>query len=165
MQENAAFLEVDESISGQKWVQRLDSAGLNRAEAVADNLQINEILARILVGRGVSIEDAEDYLSSTIRSLMPDPSTLTDMDAAAERLARAVATKERVAIFGDYDVDGATSSALMSRFLTHFGNFATTFLEYGRLGPTNVVKRNVPFLVRTEIKKRLQEFSTTFRWG
>jgi single-stranded-DNA-specific exonuclease len=71
----------------------------------------------VLAGRGVSAEDASAFLDPTLKSLMPDPSTLTDMDRLADRLADAVAAEETVAIFGDYDVDGASSAALLARFL------------------------------------------------
>ena len=71
--------------------------------------------------RGVTADDAERFLDPTIRDLLPDPASLTDMDKAAARLADAIMRREKVAIFGDYDVDGAASSALLKRFLAHFG--------------------------------------------
>src|SRR5690606_5778600 len=77
-------------------------------------------VARVLAGRGVTALDAGRFLDPTIRDLLPDPSSLTDMDKAAGRLAEAVTRGEKVAIFGDYDVDGAASSALLKRFLAHF---------------------------------------------
>ena len=116
-----AFLDVERSISGQRWTQRLDQAGLNQALAIAQSLGLSELVARVMAGRGVTQAEAEDFLDPTLKRLMPDPSTLTDMDHAAERLAGAVIARDRVAIFGDYDVDGACSSALMKRFLDHFG--------------------------------------------
>jgi single-stranded-DNA-specific exonuclease len=82
---------------------------------------VPDILARILAGRGVDIDSVASYLEPTIRNLMPDPSTLTDMDALAERLAKAITDNESIALFGDYDVDGASSCALMVRYLAHFG--------------------------------------------
>jgi len=75
----------------------------------------------VLSARGVGIDDVETVLEPTLRALMPDPSTLRDMDTAARRLAEAIERREPVAIFGDYDVDGACSSALMKRFLDHHG--------------------------------------------
>jgi len=71
----------------------------------------------VLAGRGVSAEAAPEFLDPTLKSLMPDPSSLTDMDRLAERLADAVAASETIAIFGDYDVDGASAAALLTRFL------------------------------------------------
>ncbi|MFD0915594.1 single-stranded-DNA-specific exonuclease RecJ [Pseudahrensia aquimaris] len=120
MSEKRPFLEVDKSITGQRWMERLTPAERNRAEAMAERFEIDSLVARVLAGRGVELEDVTDFLNPTLRSLMPDPATLTAMDAAAGRLADAVEKRERVAIFGDYDVDGATSSALMALFLKHF---------------------------------------------
>lgn len=82
---------------------------------------ISDVVSRILAARDVVSEDANIYLQPSIRDLLPDPSTLTDMDAACTRLAQAIADGESIAVFGDYDVDGATSSALMYRFLNAFG--------------------------------------------
>src|SRR5206468_4042985 len=69
----------------------------------------------------VGIEAVEDFLDPTIRKLMPDPSTVTQMEAAAKRIADAAVRAEKVAIFGDYDVDGATSAALLAWHLRHCG--------------------------------------------
>ena len=91
------------------------------AQAISQRTGVSEILGRILAARGVSIEAAAEYLNPTIRGLMPDPSSLADMDKLAERLVRAITDNEKVALFGDYDVDGACSCALMSRYLRHFG--------------------------------------------
>ncbi|MCY0095156.1 single-stranded-DNA-specific exonuclease RecJ [Hoeflea ulvae] len=116
-----AFLGVEESLTGQKWIARLDMTGENKAITIAQTTGLPEVIARVLAGRDVAMGDAVAFLDPTIKSLMPDPSRLTDCDTAADRIARAIARGERVAIFGDYDVDGATSSALMQRFLRHFG--------------------------------------------
>ncbi|MGB7286157.1 MAG: single-stranded-DNA-specific exonuclease RecJ [Salaquimonas sp.] len=116
--EDRAFLDVSNSLSGKRWIERLDGIGRNQALKIAQISNIPDLVARVLAGRGVVAENAEQFLVPTIRDLMPDPSVLTDMDVAAERLADAVLNNERVAIFGDYDVDGACSSALLSRFLT-----------------------------------------------
>ena len=80
-----------------------------------------DMLARVLVGRGVSAEGAELYLNPSLRDLMPEPFRLQDMEPTVARLARAVRSGERVAIFGDYDVDGACSAALLALFLDHCG--------------------------------------------
>ena len=115
------FLDITQSVTGRAWVDRLDAAASRNATAIGQRSGISDILSRILAGRNVGIEDAETWLEPTIRALMPDPSTLTAMDELAERLARAIADNERVALFGDYDVDGACSCALMARYLRHFG--------------------------------------------
>ena len=103
------------------WVDRLDAAATRTAAAIGQRTSLSEILARIVAGRGVTLDEAETYLQPTIRELMPDPSTLAGMDELAERLARAITDSEPVALFGDYDVDGAASCALMTRYLRHFG--------------------------------------------
>jgi single-stranded-DNA-specific exonuclease len=84
---------------------------------MAQRHQIPDLLSRVLAGRGVNADEAPAFLAPSLRSLMPDPSVLTDMDAVAERIADAIMSGEKVAIFGDYDVDGATSAALLTRFL------------------------------------------------
>lgn len=90
------------------------------ALAIAQGHGVPDIVARVLAGRGVSAEQTERFLDPTIRDLLPDPASLTDMDKAAARIAGAIMAREKVAIFGDYDVDGAASSALLKRFLAHF---------------------------------------------
>ena len=79
------------------------------------------MLGRLLVARGVGLDDAAYFLDPTLRALLPDPSVLADMDLAAERLAFAVRRGETVAVFGDYDVDGACSGALMAGLLRELG--------------------------------------------
>ena len=73
-----------------------------------------DIVARILAGRGVALDAAARFLEPTIRDLLPDPSSLTDMDRAAERIAAAIRRRETVAIFGDYDVELARLRRLSS---------------------------------------------------
>nr|WP_276562402.1 single-stranded-DNA-specific exonuclease RecJ [Hoeflea prorocentri] len=113
---------------GQRWVQRLDPAGLNRALAISQFHGISDLVARVLAGRGVDPADAKAFLAPAIRDLMPDPSSLQDMEAAANRLADAISYGERVAVFGDYDVDGAASSSLLRRFLDHFAVDGETYI-------------------------------------
>ena len=90
------------------------------ALAIAQGQGVPDIVARVLAGRDVLAHEAARFLDPTIRDLLPDPASLTDMEKAAARLAEAVKAREKVAIFGDYDVDGASSSALLKRFLGHF---------------------------------------------
>lgn len=116
-----AFLGVTRSALGRPWQDRLDQAGLARAEALAQREGLSDILSRLLAGRGVEPEQARGFLAPKLRDLLPDPATLTQMDAAAARLADAVQRGERVAIFGDYDVDGACASALLAGFLEQEG--------------------------------------------
>src|SRR5437879_5975834 len=115
------FLGVERSVTGRAWRDRLDERGTARALAIAQRHNLPELLARILAGRNVEADDVEMFLDPTIKRLMPDPHTLTAMQAAAERIADAATRGESVAIFGDYDVDGATASALLARFLRSGG--------------------------------------------
>lgn len=116
-----AFLGVPHSATGRLWRDRLDPRGTARALAIAQRHRLPEMLARVIAGRGIEIDGVEDFLDPTIRRLMPDPFTVTQMEAAAKRLADAAMRGEKVAIFGDYDVDGATSAALLAWHLRHCG--------------------------------------------
>ncbi|EFL90506.1 single-stranded-DNA-specific exonuclease RecJ [Ahrensia sp. R2A130] len=114
------FLDVESSISGQRWEERMSRTQAGQAEAMRERHSIPELVARVLAARDVTADEALGFLDPKLRDLMPDPSLLTGMDAAADRLVSAIAAKEPVAVFGDYDVDGATSSALLAAFLRNF---------------------------------------------
>ncbi|MFO1056968.1 MAG: single-stranded-DNA-specific exonuclease RecJ [Dongiaceae bacterium] len=114
-----AFLGVERSFCGRRWKSR---AGDDRAAlALAQRLQLPEIVARLLAARGIAAEAAEAFLAPKLRDLLPDPSTFRDMDRAVARLVAAISGGERIAVFGDYDVDGATSAALLQRFFAACG--------------------------------------------
>jgi single-stranded-DNA-specific exonuclease len=115
------FLDVQTSALGRPWRPRLDAAGESRALAIAQVGGQDELIARVLAGRGVLPEAVERHLAPSFRDLMPDPLCLRDMEAATDRLKQAVMRRERVAIFGDYDVDGACSAALLSEYLNACG--------------------------------------------
>lgn len=112
---------VTNSVTGRVWRDRCGVRENQVALAIHQRHDLPEILARIIACRGIGLDDVENFLDPSLRKLMPDPSTLTDMDGAAARLADAVQRKERVAVFGDYDVDGATSTALLVRVLRAAG--------------------------------------------
>jgi len=114
-----AVLKVTESLTGRFWRAREceDRVGLG----LAQRLGVPDIVGRILAARGVGFDDAADFLNPTLRALLPDPDRLIDMDVAAERLAASVIAGETVAVFGDYDVDGACSAALLTLFLRGLG--------------------------------------------
>jgi single-stranded-DNA-specific exonuclease len=107
-----AALGVEQSLSGQAWRWRRPQSEEKLGTALLDEL---------LLGRGVSPHELDRYRNPTLRDLLPDPSLFRDMDAAAERVAAAVIAGETIAIFGDYDVDGATSSALLVLLLRQLG--------------------------------------------
>jgi single-stranded-DNA-specific exonuclease len=115
------FLGVDRSATGRVWRDRLDERGNARSLAIAQRHGVPDLLARILAGRNVEVDNVDAYLDPTIKRLMPDPHVIVGMEAAANRIADAVVHGELVAIFGDYDVDGATSSALLASFLRMAG--------------------------------------------
>ncbi len=113
------ILNVVSSLSERSWLWRI---GCDRtAYAIAQRLDLPEIVARVLAARDVGVDEAADFLAPTLRALLPDPATMIDMDAAAHRLARAVRARETVAVFGDYDVDGACSAAILILFLRALG--------------------------------------------
>src|SRR5499426_987695 len=123
------FLGVERSACGRVWRDRLDERDAARALAIAQRHQdVPELLARILAGRGVEVDAVASFLDPTVRALMPDPHTLAGMRDAAVRLADAVTRGETIAILGDYDVDGATSAAVLGRYLRHCGLAALTHI-------------------------------------
>ncbi|MEM7522367.1 MAG: single-stranded-DNA-specific exonuclease RecJ [Pseudomonadota bacterium] len=122
-----AFLGVERSVLGRRWTGP-DEATERMGAAIAQALDAPEIVGRVLALRGVAPEDAATYLAPTLKDLTPDPSTLKDMDEAAERLVAAVAGRRRIAIFGDYDVDGGASSALLVDWLRALGVAATVYI-------------------------------------
>src|SRR5215475_9246387 len=116
------FLGVESSATGRVWRDRLDERGSARALAIAQRHDLPELLARIIAGRNIELDAVEAFLDPAIKRAMPDPNVLTAMPAAAARIADAIVRGETIAIFGDYDVDGATSAALLARFLRLAGN-------------------------------------------
>lgn len=114
-------LAVERSVLGRPWRDRLDPAGQALAMAMVQLHGHLDLLARVLAGRGVALEDAAAHLDPSLRHLLPDPYELVDMKPAAARLAAAVTAGETIAIFGDYDVDGACSAALLADFFEAAG--------------------------------------------
>ena len=115
----SALLGVECSVTGMRWRDRV--VDHRSAIAISQRLAIPEVVGRLLAARGVGVEGAERFLDPKLRELMPDPSSLMDMDRAAARVARAIFKGEKIAIFGDYDVDGATASALLRSYLSKLG--------------------------------------------
>lgn len=111
------FLGVTKSARGFAWRERLPAHMKQLATAISQRHGLPDLMGSVLAARGIGLDAVPTFLDPTLKSLMPDPSTLRDMEKAAARLADAVQAKQNVAIFGDYDVDGACSSALMKRFL------------------------------------------------
>ncbi len=116
-------LNISRSISGQPWRWRGGGSDARDASYLPDDL-----VTQLLLARGCPREGVEAHRNPTIRQFMPDPSLFRDMDAAADRLADAVQRQEDVRIFGDYDVDGATSAALLIRLLRDLGLHAKPYI-------------------------------------
>ncbi|WP_370931178.1 single-stranded-DNA-specific exonuclease RecJ [Bartonella sp. DGB1] len=108
------------SIGGYIWQEILDQQKINYALSISQKKNIPEIIARILVARGVTEAEVEDFLDPKIKNTLPDPLTLKDMDRCGEILVNAILSKQKIAIFGDYDVDGVCSSSILSKFLENF---------------------------------------------
>ena len=116
------FLGVRQSARGMAWRHRLSERQEATALAIAQGHGVPEIVARVLAAAASRRTAPRRFLDPTVRDLMPDPTTLTDMDEGrGPHGAMPIERRERVAIFGDYDVDGAASSALLKRFLAHYG--------------------------------------------
>lgn len=134
-------LGVARSAAGYAWRERLTPAEARLAMTISQRLDVPDVLARVMAAREVGLDEAEAFLNPTIKALLPDPSRLVAMDAAVARVADAVVAGTRIAIFGDYDVDGATSSAVLARFLRMVGNEAVIHIPdriiegYGPNGP------------------------------
>lgn len=117
--ENSVFLGVERSVLGRRWdlrpVDEAQVADLVRSAGVSD------AVARVLAARGIDTDASSEFLRPTLKVAMPDPSVLTDMDTAVARIVSAMQAGEKISVFGDYDVDGATSSALLCRFFRSVG--------------------------------------------
>ena len=122
-----AFLAVEASLTGRRWTGPTETA-TRAAEAIAQTASLSLPLARILARQGIAPDAARAYLTPALRDLLPDPMTLRDMGPAADRLLRAVAERQRIAIFADYDVDGGASAALLIDWLRSLGCRATLYI-------------------------------------
>jgi len=114
-------LGVARSANDNAWRERLMAADTRAAMAMSQTHGLPDVLARVMAARGVQPDDASAFLEPSLKALMPDPSTLVDMDDAVARVADAVEGRKKIAIFGDYDVDGATSSAILAKYLQWLG--------------------------------------------
>ncbi|WP_455481245.1 single-stranded-DNA-specific exonuclease RecJ [Bartonella sp. B12(2025)] len=121
MKRSHYFLNVESSACGQAWLDALDIQGINNALSISQKFGFPDELARVLAARDVDESEAVAFINPTLRTLMPDPESFTDMQCAAKRIVKAILNREKVAVFGDYDVDGACSSALVARFFRYFG--------------------------------------------
>ena len=119
-------LYVEKSVKGQRWVSHPVDERL--ALTISQKLSVPMIVAELLVRRGISYEQAASFLTPKLKDYMPDPYVLKDMEKAVKRLSQAIENKEKILIFGDYDVDGATSSATLINFLKAIGVTADLYI-------------------------------------
>ena len=122
-----SYLGVGASITGRAWI----GPGIEvdrQAEALAQETTLPRPLCQVLARRNVAAPDVPAYLNPQLRDLLPDPLTLKDMGRAAARFLQAVKTRERIAIFADYDVDGGTSAALLIDWLRQMNRTATLYV-------------------------------------
>lgn len=123
-------IDVQTSLMQARWV--MPDADLSAVEQIARKHDLPEAVARLLCNRGVQADEIKSFLYPTLKNNFPDPFSLKDMSEAATYLADAVQEKKQIAIFGDFDVDGATSSALLYKTLHHVGIEAPIYIP-GRL--------------------------------
>jgi single-stranded-DNA-specific exonuclease len=115
---------ISHSLSGRSWRWRRGNMEMAEGMVPLDR----DIVTQLLLARGVAEHDLERHRNPTLRGFLPDPSGFNDMDAAADRIAQAVLSGEKVTVYGDYDVDGATSSALLIRLLRDLGHHADYYI-------------------------------------
>lgn len=131
MPEARAALGVESSLTDRRWVWRdgaENPALLRMGAAIAQRAGLPEIVGRLLALRGIPLEQAAHFLDPKLRALLPNPSSLQDMDKAAARMAQAVQKGETIGIFGDYDVDGACASAILASFFEELGSTVHTHI-------------------------------------
>jgi len=120
-------LEVEVSLTGKRWI--APAAELERhATVIAREAQLPQPVAMLLAQRGVLPEKATSFLNPTLRDLLPDPRNLRDINKAAARILTAATTRQKIAIFADYDVDGGSSAALLIDWLRQLGHDATIYV-------------------------------------
>ena len=122
-----AFLDVEKSLTGRRWTG--PGADADRlAQAMQQTSGLPLVLCQILVRQGVAATETERYMAPALRDLLPDPMSLRDMGAAAERFVAAFRTEQKIAVFADYDVDGGASAALILTWLRALGHAATLYV-------------------------------------
>jgi single-stranded-DNA-specific exonuclease len=124
MDTRTAVLGVEQSLSGKAWRWRGGNASFPGGVAGLED----DLVTQLLIARGVSRPDLALHLAPSLRGFLPDPALFNDMATAAERIAEAVVARETVTVFGDYDVDGATSAALLIRLLRMLGHDAAAYI-------------------------------------
>lgn len=114
------------STLGKEWIYKESSE--RDVMTVVQKYNIDPIIAQIVLNRTESLEDINDYLNPTIKNILQNPSLLIDLDKGVERLYKAIEEKQKIAIYADYDVDGATSSAILRNYLEEIGIPSTLYI-------------------------------------
>jgi len=123
----ADFLGVSSSLTGRRWVGP-DDTHARHAQLIAQTCNVPPALSATLARREIAPDDVADYLDPKLKNLLPDPRSLKDMERAAQRIMAAVTARERIAVFADYDVDGATSASLLINWFRSFDLAATLYV-------------------------------------
>ncbi|MEE2694172.1 MAG: single-stranded-DNA-specific exonuclease RecJ [Pseudomonadota bacterium] len=147
---------VLQSVSGLLWKTR--NSDYRKALAFSQRLNIPSIVGQVLAARSVDLQDAESFMDPKLRDVLPDPSILRDMDKAVDRVAEAIFSGQRMAVFGDYDVDGATCSALLKRYFGALGMDVDIYIPdrvKEGYGPTKggfeaLIKRNAELVLTVD---------------
>tara|TARA_B100000686_G_C16805932_1_gene990403 strand:+ start:4353 stop:6101 length:1749 start_codon:yes stop_codon:yes gene_type:complete len=123
---NISYEKFFNSVNNKQWLIK-DVDNLKVSKLVQD-LDINDLLARLICSRGIESENAKVFLNPSLKKQIPSPFSILDMNKATNRISKAIINNERIAIFGDYDVDGATSSAVLYKILQSFGSKALIYI-------------------------------------
>ena len=107
------------SVSGKSWI--LKKFDQNEIEYLKENYSLDEITSRLLSIRKIKKDDISSFLNASIKNFLPNPNILEDMDKSTKRTFDAINKNEKIGIFGDYDVDGATSTALLGNYFSALG--------------------------------------------
>ena len=114
------------SVSGKKWI--IKKYNHETASYLKDNLNLSEIISKLLSIRNIKIEEVNLFLNPRIKNLLPNPFILKDMEKSVNRTVKAIISKEKIGIFGDYDVDGATSTALLGNYFNKLGQLSSIYI-------------------------------------
>ena len=107
------------SVTGKEWV--IKNFDKNQKNYLKDNFALDDIVAKLIVLKDIKKDDVQNFLNPAIKNILPDPSILKDMNKTSKRTINAINNKEKICIFGDYDVDGASSTALLGKYFSHLG--------------------------------------------
>ena len=126
------------SVLGKNWISKKYNEEI--VNTLKDNLSLSEILSRLIAIRKININEVNLFLNPKIKNSLPDPFILKDMDKSVDRVSKAIINKEKIGIFGDYDVDGATSTAILGNYFKDIGSNISIYIPDRKTegyGPTN----------------------------